>query len=334
MSPQDRQTLGHLAAKYLKTQEELGILSPQTIKSYSVDLRQFLKWDCEKSTGESSCFSTLPSLSPSSRSSLSSASPAPPAPSSSLSLDASLLLKEVHRTLASWASCAPATKNRKFACLRAFMKWLFQKGHLDKNISSQIHPPKVPRQMPNYLSVDEALAILETLKKGVGAEKKTSSGLRRGDRDLVLFALLYGCGLRVSEAGSAKWSNLDLRGRCLRIIGKGGKERVVVLPKLALQAIQRLERVGDYLFGETALNSRTAYSIIRKLGKKSGIAKPISPHALRHSFATHLLKGGTDLRIIQEVLGHETLATTQRYTHLDLEDLQISLNRFHPLNQT
>ena len=310
LSLQNQQILSQLAAKYLKIQEQLYTSSQYTIKSYTTDLNQFL----EQIGGEKLHtpilnvdidLTTKPNSNP-------------------IKLDSDPLLKEVNLRLSRWAKYSPATKNRKFACLRAFMKWLFNEEYIDKNIASCIPSPKVPLKVPNHLSVDEVLSILSLLKKN--GDKKT-------DRDMALFTILYGCGLRVSEACEAKWSHLDRQNRCLRVTGKGERERIVVLPPITLNSINKLENVGDYIFGKKPLNPRTAYSIIKKLGQKSGIMKPISPHTLRHSFATHLLKGGTDLRTIQEVLGHETLATTQRYTHLDLNSLYTTLNKHHPLSK-
>lgn len=303
MSPEERQVLAHLATNYLKVQELLYTSSRHTLKSYATDLNQFLE-----QIGAPQIQIPIQSIHT----------------GSSKKLSSPALLKEINLRLSRWSRYSPATKNRKFACLRAFMKWLFHEGYIDKNVAALIPSPRVPLKIPNYLSVDEALSILSLLRK---------NRARKSHRDLALFTLLYGCGLRVSEACEAKWSYLDIQRRCLKIIGKGGRERIVVLPIITLNSINQLEKVGEYIFGQKPLNPRTAYSIIRKLGQKSGIIKPISPHTLRHSFATHLLKGGTDLRTIQEALGHETLATTQRYTHVDLDSLYMTLNQHHPLTR-
>ena len=309
MSPSERQILINLAAKYLKTQELIHTSSQHTIKSYAIDLNQFLEL-----TGDKKIQAPIQDthIEPCKKF------------NSPYNLSSSVLLKEVNLRLSCWAKWTPATKNRKFACLRAFMKWLFNEGYIDKNIALQIPSPQVPPKIPNHLSVDEALSILSVLRAG---KIQTSA------RDMALFTLLYGCGLRVSEACSAKWSYLNRQRRYLKVTGKGGEERVVVLPRITFHSLNQLEKSGDYIFGEKPLSPRTAYSIIKRLGQKSGIVKPISPHTLRHSFATHLLKGGTDLRTIQEILGHKTLATTQRYTHLDLDFLYKTLNEHHPLSK-
>ena len=301
MAPQQRQILAQLASKYLETFKFVRSTSPHTVNSYTIDLRQFLEFVGIRKIYAS--YKENQSIQP---------------------LDSDSLFKEINGMLSTWAKHSPATKNRKFSTLRAFMKWLFQEGYINKDLAARIPSPKVPFKLPNYLSVDEALCIFNFLQK---------STYPRVPRDLALFTILYGCGLRVSEACTSRWSELDASQKCLKVMGKGGRERIVALPQVTLDSINRLKREGDYIFGKKPLNPRTAYAIIRNLSQKSGIVRPISPHTLRHSFATHLLKGGSHLRAIQEILGHKTLATTQRYTHLDLDSLYTTLAQKHPLSK-
>ncbi len=325
MSPKEQQILFYLASKYLNTQEFVYGFRPNTIKSYATDLHQFLQ-QVNQSTVEEINTSQIPRIGgqiyrhPLTKKKLQEKS----------KLNTAALLIEVNQMLSFWSSLSPATKNRKFACLRAFLKWLFHEKYIDRNLALRIPSPKVPWRVPHHLSVDEVLSILTLLKENKEKGEKSSC------RDMVLFALLYGCGLRVGEACTAKWSDIDHERRCLHIIGKGGKMRMVVLIPMALESINNMNQLKEkdniYIFGKKSLSPRTAHSVVKRWGQKSGLIKPISPHTLRHSFATHLLQEGADLRVIQEVLGHETLNTTQRYTHLDLQSLYTALSQFHPLH--
>jgi integrase/recombinase XerC/integrase/recombinase XerD len=170
----------------------------------------------------------------------------------------------------------------------------------------------------NFLSVDEALSLLKVLHDPM-------------TRALVL--LLYGAGLRVSEACLLKRKNLVESGRALRILGKGGHERLVALPESAWRALMALPSQGEYvLSGDKPLHPRAAYELVRQAGLEAGLLRPLHPHALRHSFATHMLSSGADLRVLQELLGHRSLAATQKYTHLSIDQLARTLEKHHPLS--
>jgi integrase/recombinase XerC/integrase/recombinase XerD len=148
----------------------------------------------------------------------------------------------------------------------------------------------------------------------------------------LLFVIIYGSGLRVSEACALEWRNIDLHKRVLRVAGKGGKERLVPLTAFAAQLLQtRSTPAGSSLWGPQGLSARVAYNWIRERGAKAGLLRPIHPHALRHSFATHLLTSGANLRTLQELLGHESLQATQKYTHLGIDHLARTLESHHPL---
>ena len=223
-----------------------------------------------------------------------------------------------------WVKLSPASQNRKVAAAKAFIKWLFENKYINSDFRHLYRSPKLPGKVPNFLSVDEVLDILRVMENTT--EKKK-------ERDMCLFYLLYGGGLRVSEACHLKTRKIDWEKRTIEIKGKGGKPRIICLPEKAFKHIKNFQKNRVYLFGDKPLSPRLAYRIIKKWGEKAGILKTVHPHALRHSFATHILTSGSDLRTLQELLGHKTLAATQKYTHLDLHHLSKTLDRYHPLNR-
>lgn len=239
------------------------------------------------------------------------------------SRDSSVNLVELIRSAqVSWAGLAPASRNRKSAAIRGFLKWLLDKGHITEDLSLRLTGAKVPQRLPHFISVDEALALLRSLEK------------QEFQLDQVLVLLLYGGGLRVSEACGLKWASLVKASRSLRIQGKGGKTRLVALPKMAWEKLEKLPRRGAFVLSENgqALSTRKAYEMVRQAGRRAELLLPLHPHALRHSYATHLLTSGADLRVLQELLGHSSLAATQKYTHLSLDHLARSLEKHHPLS--
>lgn len=241
-------------------------------------------------------------------------------------LSESELLSTARAAFNQWAPLSLASRNRKAATLKSFFSWAFDEQLTEKDLSFQITCPKVPKKIPHFLSVDEILAVL----KGLEQEDKTLL------RDRVLFLLIYGGGLRVSEACAMKWTDLQWSQKTLRILGKGNKERLVALPALAWQVLKKWQKEfgsEDYIFGATAMNPRTAYEIIRQCGRRAGLLKPLHPHALRHSFATHLLSSGANLRVLQELLGHESLQATEKYTHLGIDHLARTMESLHPLGK-
>ncbi len=135
----------------------------------------------------------------------------------------------------------------------------------------------------------------------------------------------------MSEACQLKWTNVDLEKKILRILGKGQKERLVALPDLTITELKRTNQSEIYVWGSKELNQRTAYSMIRTLGAKANLLRPLHPHALRHSFATHLLSSGANLRTLQELLGHQSLSATEKYTHLSVDQLARTMEKSHPL---
>lgn len=222
--------------------------------------------------------------------------------------------------LSLWAPLSPSSRNRKCAALRGWFKWLYQEKFLTEDVSLRVVSPKVPQKLPHFISVDEAMSLIQCSVNDPYL--------------LALVMLLYGGGLRVSEACQLKWKDLsEARARSLRILGKGGRERLVSLPPRAWQALERLGRPTPYVFGlDKPLSSRKAFEMIRQAGLKAGLLSPLNPHALRHSYATHLLTSGADLRILQELLGHRSLVATQKYTHLSMDHLARSMEKHHPLS--
>lgn len=220
--------------------------------------------------------------------------------------------------------------SRKLASIRTFYEFLIRNGTIKSNPAKLVPTPKGEKRLPTFLTVDEVVKLVET----PGSENVYES------RDRAILELLYSCGLRVSELVGINLNNLDLISMSVKVLGKGNKERMVPLGSKASAAIktylsQRLDLKpeDDYLFVNSRggrLSTRSIDRIIKKYAAISGIPKNISPHVLRHTFATHLLGGGADLRAIQEMLGHKSLSTTQRYTHISIEKIMEIYDKTHP----
>lgn len=236
------------------------------------------------------------------------------------------LLNLAREALNGWANLSLSSRNRKTATLKSFFGWVYQEQLTERDLATQIHCPKVPKKLPHFLSVDEALAVLHSFDR-------EAEDLRLL-RDKAMFLVLYGGGLRVSEACNLKWTDIHFSSRSLRLKGKGGKERLVILPSLGLEILQKLRKQSseEFVFGVEALNPRVAYEWVRQRGAAAQLMKPLHPHALRHSFATHLLTSGANLRTLQELLGHESLQATEKYTHLGVDQLARTLEAHHPLS--
>jgi integrase/recombinase XerC len=223
----------------------------------------------------------------------------------------------------------PATLSRKQSSLRTFYEHRVRMGRLDDSPARALMRPKRRRSLPNVVGVDDVFALLQA----------PSDGSTAGLRDRCAFELLYGAGLRISELVGLDVKDLLDGLTAVRVLGKGGKERIVPLVAKAREATQRyLERRRELGGGEALLLNRrggrlTARSVARHLARYAlacGTRRHVHPHALRHSFATHLLDMGADLRGIQELLGHASLSTTQRYTHVSSERLVQTYEDAHP----
>ncbi len=222
---------------------------------------------------------------------------------------------------------APSSIERKLSTLRSFFRYLVREGWMDNNIASMIPAPKKPKRIPRFLSVDEMFSILENRNR----DDKNYL------RDNAMLELFYSSGLRISEIASLSIGDLNLENKMVRVIGKGRKERILPVTKKAVKAVKALledcGRTAGPLFssrGSKRISLRTIFNIVVNSGIKGGVFKRVTPHMLRHTFATHLLDGGADLRAIQELLGHSTLATTQRYTHIALDHLMKVYDKAHP----
>lgn len=216
---------------------------------------------------------------------------------------------------------------RKIASIRGFYRWACANEYIKSNPSEFLEQQKLPKRLPKVLTVEEVNAIL--------SEDLTQE-------QLVIVELLYGCGLRVSELAELDVNNIDIRAKYLRCFGKGSKERIVPLNKNAIKALQQYYPEREYLINKYGLTTRRLliqqdgrecnrqdiWYFIRRQGQK--INKSISPHTLRHSFATHLLENGADLRVVQELLGHSDVSTTQLYTHISkkrLKEVYFDINK-------
>jgi site-specific recombinase XerD len=248
-------------------------------------------------------------------------------------ISAEELLGTARRAQSFWGRLSLSSRNRKTATLKSFFGWLYEKNYISKPVGQLLIGPKVPKKIPDFISVDEVLAILSHYENQNPTDEKSSI---QQIKEVVLFLLLYGGGLRISEACQAKWSDFNLQSRSLRIKGKGNKERIVILPKICMNKIDRLKKLSGeetYIFGANELNSRTGYEWIRQMGIKSKLMNPLHPHSLRHSFATHMLASGANLRILQKLLGHDSLSATEKYTHLNVDQLARTLESKHPLSK-
>lgn len=219
---------------------------------------------------------------------------------------------------------------RRLSALRTFFRWLKREGVITANPARLVATPRFSRGLPRWLTVEEAFSLVE-------APKGTDPGALR---DRAILEFLYSSGLRVGELVGLKVRDVDLRKGLVRVLGKGAKERIVPIGQTALKALKAyLEVRGAFKPKEEALflngrgrglSARWVERLLKRYALKGEVMKPVTPHVLRHTFATHLLQGGVDLRSIQELLGHSRLSTTQRYTHVDLSGLMEVYDRAHP----
>ncbi len=229
---------------------------------------------------------------------------------------------------------APTSITRSLSSLRSYHAFLVSEKGLITNPAELMETPRLPRKLPVVLTVAEVEALLASIP--------TTTPL--GQRDLALMELLYSAGLRVSEACHLKVGYVQLDTSLIRVVGKGDKERLVPIGHRAIAALEvylsrvrttlaRRGRSRECVFlsrNGRPLTRMMVWNLLHKYARLAGLSKPVSPHTLRHSFATHLLEGGADLRAVQEMLGHADISTTQIYTHLDREYLKEVHRTFHP----
>jgi integrase/recombinase XerC len=223
---------------------------------------------------------------------------------------------------------------RKLSTLRSFFKFLIKKGLVEFNPVEGILTPRREKNLPVHLSVDAVFRLLDSIE--------TDS--LKAARNRAIFETLYSCGIRVSELVGLNVHDVDAAAGTLKVLGKGGKERLVPVGRKALDSIHAYcqlltsrRGVGTESNGALFLNlqgqrltSRSVARILKKIAAACGILTPVSPHTLRHTFATHMLDAGADLRSVQELLGHQNLSTTQKYTHVSMDRLMDAYDRAHP----
>ncbi|HTL48231.1 MAG TPA: tyrosine recombinase XerC [Verrucomicrobiae bacterium] len=271
--------------------------SPHTIKNYAVDLREFVQFFGKKSSSEVSYVDIRSFLA---------------------------VLKN--------KNYSKSTISRKLACLRSFFKFLARENHIPTNPAAGIATPKREKRLPQFLDAEEVVKLMEAPSRDTWEEK----------RDRAILETLYTSGLRVSELVGLNQEDVDFFGGLVRVRGKGKKERIVPLGQMALKALRSYldhkalrERamIKSPLYLNRSggrLTDRSVRRMILKYVRRISLKKEVSPHTLRHSFATHMLDKGADLRSVQELLGHENLSTTQIYTHVTTKRLKEAYDAAHP----
>ncbi len=227
-----------------------------------------------------------------------------------------------------------ATMRRKLSTLSSFFRFLCREGRLKTNVAKTVPAPRMQNKLPAYFSIDEMFRLLE-LPQG----KKFLP-----IRDRAVLELFYSCGLRISELVGLTQEDIDLDSRMIKVLGKGGKERLLPMGRPCVEALKtylgaRMDKTRKFSsapeklflnYRGTGISTRGVRKVVEKYIKQGNFAGGVSPHSIRHSFATHLLESGADLRSIQELLGHSSLSTTQKYTHLTLDRLSETYDKAHP----
>ncbi len=278
--------------------EYLGVergASPHTLRSYAADLREFCRFLASEGA-------------------------------SGLAVADTALIRAYLASLHQ-RRLSKATVARRLAAVRSCLRFLARRGGIEVNPARHVRTPRLGRRLPSFLPKDEAKDLLDRIPEASTA----------GRRDHALLELLYATGLRVAECCGLDLDDLDRARRTVRVLGKGAKERVVPFGDAALAAVDaylvvRGQRRGPVFLNRRGgrLSTRSVHRIVRRQAQRAGISRRVTPHTLRHTFATHLLGEGADLRLIQELLGHSRLSTTQRYTHVSPEQLMKVYDAAHP----
>jgi integrase/recombinase XerC len=285
-------------ASFLGSLEVERHASPHTVKSYRTDLEDFLRW-----RGAGSVAEALQRIGP---------------------RDVRAFLAVLHTR-----GLDPVSVARKLAAIRSWFRFLRRRGVVADNPAQQIRAPRQPRKLVSFLPIDETVAMMDA------RDGRPTAGGDAPARDAAIVELLYASGLRVSELVGLDLRDIDTAEMTVRVIGKGRKERIVPFGEAAASALRAY--LGGRGSGAVFLNRRggrltvrSVHTIVRRRARAAGIVRRVSPHTLRHTFATHLLDSGADLRMIQELLGHSRLSTTQRYTHVGSDQLMRIYDAAHP----
>ena len=231
------------------------------------------------------------------------------------------------------SNISASTQSRMLTCLHSFYQFLSDKKNLKIDPTEQLDYPKLEKKLPVFLNVQEVEKLLET----------PSSKSLLGQRDRAMLELLYSCGLRVSELINLSYHNINLKDEFIRIHGKGNKERLLPMGEIAIDYLTKYElnsrpallkngQSDSYFLSNRgrAMSRQNFFYIIKDYASKAGIDKPLSPHSLRHAFATHLVQKGADLRSVQLMLGHSDISSTQLYTHIQNAQLKAQHQKHHP----
>ena len=289
--------------------------SPHTLEAYLRDIRKLLEYLAQSSAQDLSLNARIPG------------------PAEVRDADLRALMKMLYDLGMAQRSVA-----RIMSSIRSFFQFELEEGRVALSPAAQIESVPLPVKLPVVLTREEIEGMIAAI------DHSTVEGLR----NRAMFEMLYGCGMRVSELIQLKLHQLFLEAGFVRVIGKGNRERLIPIGDMAIRhwqfywehhrRDQETPDPGQSVFcflgrrGKSLTRNRV-FMIIRDLARKAGISKPVGPHTLRHSFATHLLEGGADLRAVQEMLGHVSITTTELYTHLDIGHLRKVLQEFHPLSQ-
>jgi integrase/recombinase XerC len=281
-------------AAFLRHLEAEKHASPHTVKSYRIDLEDFRVF--VRGVGGVDAVAEV------------------------VARDVRAFLAELHTR-----GLEPVSVARKLAAVRSWFRFLRRRGVVDRNPAQQIRSPRLPRKLVSFLPIDETVALMDARHP------------RGTARDVAIVELLYASGLRVSELAGLDLGDVDLAEMTVRVLGKGRKERIVPFGEAAAHALRAHLAARGSAHGAVFLNRRggrltvrTVHTIVRRQARAAGIVRRVSPHTLRHTFATHLLDSGADLRAIQELLGHSRLSTTQRYTHVGSDQLMRIYDAAHP----
>jgi len=304
-------SIGQLIDKFLNSLKTEKGYSQHTIRNYGIDLRHFQSF-LEKRALQAGSQKGEQSLE---------------------SLDFYLVREYLSDLYGRYSRSSIA---RRLSALRSFFSFLERKGTLKSNPAAEVSSPKIEKYIPAYLPVDEMFRLLER------PDKRKPLGLR----DRAILEVLYSSGIRVSELTGLNLCSIDYNQRVIRVLGKGNKERVVPVGREAIKALReyidstmpmRKKKQADLRdsplflnFRGERLSARGVEKIVEKYDRQGVMARQITPHSLRHTFATHLLDGGADLRSVQEILGHTSLSTTQKYTHVSLDRLMEVYDKAHP----